>query len=83
MGRARRTDKCIGNKQDCFAYGPYAKCSALCNTNFKGECPFYKTALQRKKEHMASVLKLESEGKYGLIEKFGEQENQPRIWGEI
>ena len=83
MKRKKKTDRCQEGKTDCFAYGVYEKCRACIQTDFKGECPFYKTALLRKQEHMRSIQRLESMGRYDLIEQYGEQKYQPRIWGEI
>ncbi len=77
------SDKCSNRTPDCFAFGVYGKCKACSDTNFKHGCPFYKTNEQRQKEHEQSIRKLENIGRYDLIGKFGESENQPRVWGEI
>ena len=76
-------DKCQFKHEDCFAYGAYGKCSFLSDTKFKDDCPFYKTYGTRFSEHMKSVERLKSLGRWDLIEKFGREENQPRVWGEI
>lgn len=33
---------------DCFALTNSGRCGALSNTDFKGECPFYKTVEEQK-----------------------------------
>lgn len=84
MGKRKKTDKCQFGKFDCFAFGIYGKCKACIETDFPGDhCPFYKTSLQRKQEHADSVQRLEELGRYDLIGKYGEEKEQPRIWGEI
>ena len=81
--RKKKIDKCQDGHFDCFAFGLYGKCKACIETDFAGDCPFYKTAIQRKQEHMESVERLESMGRYDLIGKYGEFGEQARVWGEI
>lgn len=83
MGK-HNSDKCPFRKPDCFAFGIYGRCNACTNTDFNStECPFYKTATQRYREHHSAVSKLESENRFDLIAKYGEMNEQPRIWREI
>lgn len=71
-------------KVDCFAFGFYGKCMALSRTNFAdGECPFYKTKEERLKGHLESIKTLEDKGRYDLIEKYGHEGDQTRVWREI
>ena len=77
-------DKCHFCKTDCFAYGLYARCSALSDTMFESDnCPFYKNKEQRWKEHHESVRHLHRTGQDDLIYKYGEQPDQKRIWRDI
>lgn len=75
-------DICQQGKIDCFAFGEYGKCTALRDTMFSGECPFYMTREQRKAAHEQSVERLKKT-RPELIIKFGHTEQQPKIWGEI
>jgi len=78
------SDRCPFRKPDCFAFGIYGRCNACSNTAFNStECPFYKTNLERQKGHHEAVKRLEETGRYDLIGRYGEEENQPRIWREI
>lgn len=80
----RFLDSCQYGHDDCFAYGCYAKCRALRETYFKDNvCPFYKTVHQRRHEHEVSINKLKAEGREDLIFKYGQDENQPRVWSDI
>lgn len=83
MGKTKKSDKCPYNRTDCFAFGIYGKCKACIETDFKHGCPFYKTAAERRKGHEQSVNRLECMGRYDLIGKYGEEDKQPRVWGEI
>ena len=60
-----------------------AALSRKIDTGFIGDCPFYKTAEQRRSEHVQSVKHLEAIGRHDLVVKYGQEDNQPRVWGEI
>ena len=83
MGKKKSADKCYESKPDCFALGAYNKCKACVDTGFIGDCPFYKTAEQRRSEHVQSVKHLEAIGRHDLVVKYGQEDNQPRVWCEI
>ena len=53
--RKKKIDKCQDGHFDCFAFGLYGKCKACIETDFAGDCPFYKTAIQRKQEQPTMV----------------------------
>ena len=77
------TDRCPDGRVDCFAWGERGKCLACGDTRFIGDCPFYKTAEQRRAEHRASVERLEKMGRYDLIDFYGEDNGQRIIWRSI
>ena len=76
-------DKCSQQKFDCFAYGRNGFCMALTDTNFEGECPFYKTSQKRKREHLEAMHKLQENDQFNLIMKYSEAENYRKTWNEI
>ena len=45
-----RKDDCRYNHKDCFALSPHGHCMALSDTDFPGDCPFYKSDKQVKEE---------------------------------
>lgn len=66
IGKQKHTI-CREHKRDCFAYGVYGTCNALCDTDFPGECPFYKPDLVRDQEHQQSIAKLMEKGREDLV----------------
>lgn len=85
MSVAKNADICREGKIDCFAFGMYGRCAACESTRFKGHdsCPFYKTRETRQIEHMNNVHHLEAIGRFDLIEKYGTEGEQTRVWSEI
>ena len=83
MGKPRKIDKCYEGKPDCFALSAYGKCKACIETDFVCDCPFYKTAEERRAGHIKAVKHLEEIGRQDLIEKYGHEGDQPRVWGDI
>lgn len=78
------SDVCVEQRADCFGFGFCGVCNVCDDTNFKDKpCPFYKTSYVRYKEHTATVEKLKQQGRYDLIQKYGRNDNQSRLWGEI
>jgi len=53
-------------------------------TTFKaGTCPFYKSAIQRRREHVEAVKHLEESGRKDLIDKYNNCKKEYRTWREI
>lgn len=75
---------CSEKKTDCFAFNSQGRCRICTETDFKGNCPFYKTDKQRYEEHEQSVERLEMMGRYDLIGTYGESSSeQESIWKGI
>lgn len=84
MPKRKPSRICPGQHEDCFAFGLGGKCRVCIDTNFKGRtCPFYKTAYQRKQEHLNAVKKLMDTGREDLTEKYGGGEEQEKLWDAI
>lgn len=84
MPKKKPSRICQGRHEDCFAFGIGGKCRVCIETNFHGkECPFYKTAYQRKHEHLDSVRRLMEMGRDDLLEKYGGGEEQEKLWETI
>lgn len=81
--RRRKPDTCPDGRVDCFAYSRSGICKACVETDFIGDCPFYKSGLDRKRGHLAAVTRLEELGRYDLIKKYGETPDQSKVWDEI
>ena len=78
------SDVCVEQRADCFGFGFCGVCNICDDTNLKDKpCPFYKTSYVRYQEHTANVEKLKQQGRYDLIQKYGRNDSQSRLWGEI
>ena len=75
----RQNEFCQQHKLDCFAYGRYGKCNALCNTDFPGECTFYKYHKEQKALHQKSIVRLKEIQRFDLIDKYSDTD----AWKEI
>ena len=80
--RKKATLVCQQRKIDCFAFGDVGRCKVLRDTEFPGDCPFYKTQEQRQDGHQKSVERL-IDVRPDLIIKYGQEGFQPIIWGDI
>lgn len=62
--------RCYDDRMGCFACGINRQCKVLTDTGFIGNCPFYKTAEQRKQEHRATLKRLKETGQFDLFDKY-------------